>query len=104
MTGEFRVEITEDTIGIYDGVVELVHWIESEWIEDPSVVISICNAIVLAYDDPGDLLYRLGRTFAHSRCSSCTREIEGAPRLHTCDGTFHCSYCYQEAVQQCSLC
>ncbi len=43
------VEIGDDYITVYDDHGEIVHWVEDEWIDDPSVTISIANAITLYY-------------------------------------------------------
>lgn len=42
------VVITSDAIYIYDdNGTEIVSWTEQEWIDDPSIVPSICNAIYI---------------------------------------------------------
>lgn len=52
-----RAEIGADYISIlYDDGDEIAHWIEDEWIEDPSVTLAIARAIVLAYTRPDQLL------------------------------------------------
>jgi hypothetical protein len=35
--------------------VEVIYWHQEEWIEDPQVVFSICNAIKLVHTDPQGL-------------------------------------------------
>lgn len=54
------VEIGSDYVRIYKGKgsarIEAVGWTKKEWIEDPTVVNSIFNAIQLAYTDPEELL------------------------------------------------
>lgn len=47
----FPVEITGDTIRIYDrNANEIVGWIDDEWAEDPSITIFIANAIATFYE------------------------------------------------------
>ena len=46
---------TEITISMPDGV-EVVHWVNDEWEEDPTIVPAIANAIHLAYYDPEELV------------------------------------------------
>tara|TARA_B100001245_G_scaffold210209_1_gene174181 strand:+ start:524 stop:775 length:252 start_codon:yes stop_codon:yes gene_type:complete len=54
------VEIGPDYVRIYKGEgskrIEAVGWTKQEWIEDPTVVNSIFNAIHLADTDPVELL------------------------------------------------
>lgn len=46
------VQFTDGRIGIWDGCgAEIVYWVEDEWVKDPSVVLSICNAIKLVLTD-----------------------------------------------------
>lgn len=53
---QLHVDITEDSIRIYDGLgTEIVGWTETEWKDDPTIVIAIANAINLAHVDPGRL-------------------------------------------------
>lgn len=55
-----RVEFTESEIRIYDDdEAELVGWTEQEWIEDPQVVFSIANAVMLSVTDPAELRAKL---------------------------------------------
>lgn len=42
------IEILQDSIAIRDTSGEIVYWHESEWIEDPSTVLAIANAIRIA--------------------------------------------------------
>ena len=44
-----RIEFGKDYIRIYKGKKEIVGWTIDEWVEDPQIVFSICNAIRLAY-------------------------------------------------------
>ena len=58
------VEIGPDYVRIYKWIggarIEVVGWIKQEWIEDPTVVNSIFNAIHLADTDPVELLKLIG--------------------------------------------
>jgi len=47
------IEFSKDSITIYiqGGGPELVTWTKDEWIEDPSIVLSIANAIKMYYTD-----------------------------------------------------
>ena len=51
------VEIYPEEITIYmeDGT-EVVHWVEDEWEEDPTIVPAIANAIHMAHTVPDKLL------------------------------------------------
>ena len=52
-----HVDVFEDSVHIYDEHgEEIVMWLEDEWIEDPSVTISIANAIRVFYVDGPDAL------------------------------------------------
>ena len=59
MTTHFPLVITVkmDTISVhtFDGL-EVVHWVEDEWLEDPSITPAIANAIHLAHAKPHTLL------------------------------------------------
>jgi hypothetical protein len=44
------VEITEDFIRIFDKKGEVVYWDKEEWKEEPNIIISITNAIKMAYE------------------------------------------------------
>lgn len=51
------VEITEDTIRIYDQFgVEIVGWIKKEWTKDEDVVLSIATALDIFYTEGEDVL------------------------------------------------
>lgn len=40
------IEMTEDALHIYDeNGEEIVCWVEDEWIEDPTVALSMANAV-----------------------------------------------------------
>ena len=58
------VDIGSDYVRIYKWVggarIEAVGWTKQEWIEDPTVVNSIFNAIHLADTDPVELLKLVG--------------------------------------------
>jgi len=45
----------EITISMRDGT-EVVHWVEDEWVEDPTIVPAIANAIHLAHSDQKKLI------------------------------------------------
>jgi len=45
----------EITISTADGL-EVVHWVEDEWQEDPTIVPAIANAIHLAHTEPDELI------------------------------------------------
>ena len=63
-TIKLDVEIGPDYVRIYKGKgdtrIEAVGWTKQEWIEDPTVVNSIFNAIHLADTDPEELLKLIG--------------------------------------------
>lgn len=49
---ETQVKVFEDGVYIYDhNGVEIVSWTEDEWEQDPSVVASIANALVIFYTE-----------------------------------------------------
>jgi hypothetical protein len=50
------LEIGEDFVTISDEFGEIVHWVEDEWIEDSSVVISIAVAIRMYYEQGTDAI------------------------------------------------
>ena len=47
------IEITNDFVIIYEGDEEIVGWVSDEWDEDPSILPSIANAILIASGDNG---------------------------------------------------
>lgn len=50
-----KVEILRDQITLFDDEgEELVAWSSNEWHEDPTVVLSIANAIRMLYEEGGD--------------------------------------------------
>lgn len=51
------VDVSMDsiTISTLDGI-EVVHWVDDEWMEDPSIVPAIANAMRMAYEEPETLL------------------------------------------------
>jgi hypothetical protein len=55
-----RVEIGEDFVTIHDNEGELIHWVEDEWVEDSTLVVSIANAVLLAVTKPWELYEILG--------------------------------------------
>lgn len=48
MKNDARVVFHEEGISIIDWEGEIVYWHKDEWAEDPEVVFSIANAIVIA--------------------------------------------------------
>lgn len=51
------LEISEEEITINDSQGnEIVKWVESEWIEDSAIVVSIANAINIVYIDGEEAL------------------------------------------------
>jgi hypothetical protein len=55
-----HVELAEDSIHIHDEHgKEVVMWIQDEWIDDPSVVLSIANAICIFYEKGPDAIKEL---------------------------------------------
>ena len=50
-----KIDNEEITISTSNGV-EVVHWVEDEWQEDPTIVPAIANAIHLAHTDPEKLI------------------------------------------------
>lgn len=47
-----NIIVKEDHISIHDDGEEIFYWHKQEWHEDPDLIISICNAIVIALSDP----------------------------------------------------
>jgi hypothetical protein len=45
----------EITILLQSGI-EVVHWVEDEWLDDPSITPAIANAIHLAHTEPNKLI------------------------------------------------
>lgn len=45
-----RIKFGEDQISIFDNKGEVVMWTEQEWVEDPSIVFSITNAVKMAVE------------------------------------------------------
>lgn len=54
-----ELELTRDAVHIKDAHGDIVMWTRQEWEEDPSVVISIANAIRIAYEDGTECLRTL---------------------------------------------
>jgi len=51
-----KEEITISYKGTQDDI-EIVHWVQDEWIEDPALVVpAIANAIHLAHTNPAKLI------------------------------------------------
>jgi len=63
-----RLEIEEDhvsisTLGRDPEAAEIVYWNESEWREDPSVAVSMANAVAIALTDGARALAaKIGKT------------------------------------------
>ena len=52
-----KVDICKEEITIStENGLEVVHWVEDEWNEDPSIVPAIANAIHLAHTNPYELV------------------------------------------------
>ena len=56
-----EVEVENDHISITHKGKELVYWDEQEWKDDPEVVVSIANAIKMAFEDVNKLKTSLGK-------------------------------------------
>ena len=53
------VTVETESISVHTiGGVEVCHWVEDEWLEDPTITPAIVNAVHLAHTEP-DLLLRL---------------------------------------------
>lgn len=51
------IEILQEEITIsLESGVEVVHWVEDEWIEDPTILPAIANAIHMAHTTPDKLI------------------------------------------------
>jgi hypothetical protein len=48
-------EITISYKGTQDDL-EIVKWVQDEWIEDPTIITAIANAIHMAHTDPAKLM------------------------------------------------
>lgn len=59
-----KIEILSEeiTISTIRDEIEVVHWVEDEWIEDPTILPAIANAIHLAHTAPDKLIHM---NFAH---------------------------------------
>jgi hypothetical protein len=57
MNKKLQIKFTDESIGVYlpDGK-EVVFWHKDEWIEDPSIVFCIANAIKMAGENSEQLL------------------------------------------------
>ncbi len=56
-----KIEISDDYIAIIHRKEEVVGWHKDEWNEDPSIVVSIANAIHLAHKDIHELRNLVGK-------------------------------------------
>lgn len=64
MKDKVKIEIESDHITVYHNDEEIVYWVDTEWNEDPSIVISIANAILLATTDIHELRRLVGKPLA----------------------------------------
>lgn len=48
MKKKYQIKFEEDSITISDDKGEVVHWVQDEWKENPSVVFPIVNAVKMA--------------------------------------------------------
>lgn len=61
-----KLAIDSESVNIYidngedQDPTHIVYWHEDEWVEDPSIVISIVNAVDLFHTNKEELLKRLG--------------------------------------------
>ncbi len=65
----FTVDIHPDSIVLMDEKGEIVYWDKQEWIDDPSLVLSIANAINQGHVNGGSavrLLINIQRSKAHN--------------------------------------
>lgn len=55
--GQLGVEIDPEEVTVFlpDGR-EVVHWVNDEWEEDPTIVPAIVHAVIMAYEDPDTLI------------------------------------------------
>lgn len=51
------ISIGEDHVTISDAQGEIVHWVEDEWMDDPTVTLAIANAINI-YHTTGPMILR----------------------------------------------
>lgn len=56
-----EIIITEDSVTISHNNEEIVHWVNDEWEEDPSILPSIANAIHIAHTDIMELRKLVGK-------------------------------------------
>lgn len=57
------IEIEDDHVTLSDKHGEIVHWVSDEWEEDPTVTISIANAINMYHNYGADALReRIGKS------------------------------------------
>ena len=97
------IEITNDFVRIYEGDEEIVGWVSDEWDEDPSILPSIANAILIASGDNGikELKRTLGKLTSGDYVSEENRvrildvvfegeryEVQWNDRDKCSDGTF----------------
>lgn len=47
-----NVTVKEDHISIHDDEEEIFYWHKKEWQDDPDLIVTVSNAIVIALSDP----------------------------------------------------
>lgn len=52
---KLKVKFEQDSIGIFEGKKQIVYWYYTEWQEDPNIVYSIANAVLLSQTNPKKL-------------------------------------------------
>lgn len=64
---QLRVEICPEEVTVFlpDGR-EVVHWVYTEWEEDPTITPAIIHAVIMAYEDP-DALIRINKYHIESQ-------------------------------------
>ena len=82
------VEITEDSVTIRNEQgKEIVHWIEDEWKEDPSVTLAIANAITMFYNQGPkavlDCIYKNNNTLIEPITNDITNAIIAILNYHS---------------------
>lgn len=56
MSSHYYISTARGEVHLGDSEGEIVSWVESEWIEDPEVVISIVHAVRFLIEFGGDFL------------------------------------------------
>ena len=47
-----NITVKDDHISIHDGEDEIFFWHKQEWLDDPSLIVTVANAITIALSDP----------------------------------------------------